>query len=46
VIDAVADGNRRAAATSLRQLVEFAAPQLDQSSINELNEVTSELAGS
>jgi hypothetical protein len=45
-IDGVGAGNRRAAGTALRHLTDIAASHLDQSSVNELNEVISELSAS
>ena len=45
-IDAIASGNRRAAAESVRDLAAAAGPQLDVASANEIRELAEELHGS
>jgi hypothetical protein len=44
VIDAVAAGNRGAAGSALKRLTDVAAPHLDNGSINELNELITQIA--
>lgn len=46
VIDAVANGKRRASADAIRALANAAAPLLDQASMAELKELADELGGS
>jgi hypothetical protein len=44
VIDAVALGNRRAVGGEVKSIAATCAPQLDQASVNELNDLSTELA--
>ena len=45
-INAIAGGNKRSAAESVRSLAKAAAPQIDTASANEMNELADELHGS